>query len=86
MKTLEYNYNNQRIEFLQGDHNIMVNATQMAKVFNKRIDFFLKSDNTKAFIRELKFPPLEEIYSHWMMTRSSKQEDGQVHSCTGFWP
>jgi hypothetical protein len=57
MKTLEYNYNNQRIEFLQGDHNIMVNATQMAKVFNKRIDFFLKSDNTKAFIRELKFTP-----------------------------
>jgi len=57
MKTVEYIYNNQRIEFLQGDCNIMVNATQMAKAFNKRIDFFLKSDNTKAFIRELKFPP-----------------------------
>ena len=57
MKTVEYIYNNQRIEFLQGDRNIMVNATQMARAFNKRIDFFLKSDNTKAFIRELKFPP-----------------------------
>jgi plasmid maintenance system killer protein len=57
MKTVEFIYNNQRIEFLQKESNIMVNATQMAKVFNKRIDFILKSDNTKAFIRELKFPP-----------------------------
>jgi hypothetical protein len=57
MKSLNFTYNNQQIEFLQGDNNIMVNATQMAKVFNKRIDFFLKSDNTKAFIKVLKFPP-----------------------------
>lgn len=57
MKSIEFTYNNQSIEFLQGDSNIMVNATQMAKAFNKRIDFFLKSDNTKAFIEVLKFPP-----------------------------
>ncbi len=57
MKTLEFIYDNQSIEFLQRESNIMVNATQMAKVFDKRIDFFLKSDNTKAFIQELKFPP-----------------------------
>ena len=57
MKSIEFVYNHQSIEFLQGDNNIMVNATQMAKVFNKRIDFFLKSDNTKAFMEELKFPP-----------------------------
>jgi len=56
MKTIEFTYNNQSIEFLQGDNNIMVNATQMAKAFNKRIDFFF-SDNTKVFIKVLKFPP-----------------------------
>lgn len=53
MKPIEFEYNNQSIEFLQADNNIMINATQMAKVFNKRIDFFLKSENTKAFIKEL---------------------------------
>jgi len=55
MKTIEFTYNNQSIEFLQGENNIMVNATQMAKVFNKRLDFFLKSENTKAFMSELEF-------------------------------
>jgi len=57
MKTVKFIYNDRSIEFLQGNSSIMVNATQMAKVFNKRIDFFLKSENTKAFIRALKFPP-----------------------------
>ena len=55
MKSIEFKYGNQNIEFVQGNNNIMINATQMAKVFNKRIDFFLKSDNTKAFIKELEF-------------------------------
>ena len=55
MKSIEFTYNNQQIEFIQGDDNIMVNATQMAKVFDKRLDFFLKSENTKAFMSELEF-------------------------------
>jgi hypothetical protein len=53
MKSVKYLYNDQSIEFIQGESNIMVNATQMAKIFNKRLDFFLKSENTKAFIEEL---------------------------------
>jgi len=55
MKSIEFTYDNQQIEFIQGENNIMVNATQMAKVFNKRLDFFLKSENTKAFMSELEF-------------------------------
>ena len=57
MKTLLFKFNDQNIEFLQGRDCVMVNATQMAKAFNKRIDFFLKAEHTKAFIRELEFPP-----------------------------
>jgi hypothetical protein len=35
----------------------MVNATQMAKIFNKKIDFFLKADHVKEFISVLEFTP-----------------------------
>jgi hypothetical protein len=37
--------------------NVMVNATEMAKVFGKRVDVFLKSDHAKEFIKELEFTP-----------------------------
>src|SRR5690606_11592672 len=41
---------------------VMINATEMAKAFDKRIDVFLKADHTKNFIKELEnfyslFPP-----------------------------
>lgn len=35
------------------ESNIMVNATEMAKIFNKRIDNFLRLDETKRFIAAL---------------------------------
>lgn len=58
MKSVQFIYNNQEIDFLQSsDENVMVNATQMAKVFEKRIDHFLKSDHTKEFINALEFTP-----------------------------
>ena len=50
MKSIEFIYNNQRIEFLQGENNIMVNATQMAKVFGKLPKDFLKNTDTQRFI------------------------------------
>jgi len=37
--------------------NVMVNATEMAKVFGKRIDVFLKTEPTNAFINAIEFPP-----------------------------
>jgi KilA-N domain len=58
MEVLNFVYNDQQIEFKpNGDDNIMVNATQMAKAFGKRIDFFLKSDHAKEFISVLEFTP-----------------------------
>lgn len=58
-KALEFIYQDTQIHFLLGNEkNVMVNATEMAKVFNRRIDFFLKTEPTKAFIEALKFPPV----------------------------
>lgn len=59
MKTLEFIYQETQIHFLvnPADENVMVNATEMAKLFNKRIDVFLKTGPTKESIRLLEFPP-----------------------------
>jgi hypothetical protein len=58
MEVVHFIYNEKEIDFLpSGDVNVMVNATQMAKIFGKRIDFFLKTDHTKAFIKVLEFTP-----------------------------
>jgi hypothetical protein len=50
MKSLKYIYNDHYIEFLQGGNNVMVNATQMAKTFNKEVYQFTRIDETKNFI------------------------------------
>ncbi len=58
MEVVQFIYNEQTIDFQpEGRNNVMVNATQMAKVFGKRIDFFLKSDHANEFIKELEFTP-----------------------------
>jgi hypothetical protein len=56
-KVVSFEYNRHRIDFDMTGENIMVNATAMAKAFEKRIDFFLKSQDTEAFIQTLLFPP-----------------------------
>lgn len=57
-KALEFIYQDTQIHFLIGNEkNVMVNATEMAKAFGKRIDVFLKTDPTKAFINAVEFPP-----------------------------
>lgn len=52
MKTVEFNYKETPIHFLVNpmNDNLMINATEMAKIFDKRVDFFTKSDHAKAFI------------------------------------
>jgi hypothetical protein len=40
-----------------GSENVMVNATQMAAIFGKRLDVFLKTDHVAAFIKVLEFTP-----------------------------
>lgn len=49
-KVLEYNGN--RITFQIGDHNVMVNATEMAKPFNKQPAFWLRTKQAKEYISE----------------------------------
>lgn len=58
MKALQFIYQDVEIHFLLGnDKDVMVNATEMAKAFNKRIDHFLKADHVKEFISVLEFTP-----------------------------
>jgi hypothetical protein len=53
MEILNFVYNDQPIEFKpNGDDNVMVNATQMAKVFGKDVFQFTRIDDTKRFIDE----------------------------------
>ncbi|MFA9191161.1 KilA-N domain-containing protein [Flavobacterium sp. FZUC8N2.13] len=81
-KALEFIYQDTEIHFLLGtEKDVMVNATEMAKIFKKEIKDFMRLDSTKNFInsylkrknRELKTeesPFLEEqIYT-------SKQKSG----------
>ena len=58
MKTLEFIYQDTEIHFLvnNNDKNVMINATEMAKAFEKRTDNFLRGDHAKAFIEALKLP------------------------------
>lgn len=58
-KAVEFIYQDTEIHFLLGNEkNVMVNATEMAKMFDKRIDVFLKTEPTKAFIKAVEFPPV----------------------------
>lgn len=52
MKTLEFIYQETKIQFLLNplDKNVMVNATEMAKLFNKEPKDFLRLEGTKNFI------------------------------------
>ena len=52
MKTLEFIYQETEIHFLVNpmDKNVMVNATEMAKIYNKETKVFLKTGHAKAFI------------------------------------
>lgn len=57
-KATEFIYQDTKIHFaLSTDKNVMVNATEMAKAFNKRVDVFLKSDHAKTFIETLLSTP-----------------------------
>jgi hypothetical protein len=34
------------------EHNLMINATEMAKIFDKKVEAFMRNENTQAFIQE----------------------------------
>jgi len=51
METVKFVYNNTQVDFLPvGNDSLMINATQMAKVFNKDIRDFMILKQTKDFI------------------------------------
>lgn len=51
MKTLELFYQETEIYFLLGNEGeVMINATEMAKIFKRRTKDFLKTDHAKSFI------------------------------------
>jgi len=57
MKTKIYVFEENNITFtLDKDNKVMVNATEMAKVFNKDLFQFTKSDHAKEFIESCKKP------------------------------
>lgn len=52
-----YTYNNQQVAFNLHGENVMVNATEMAKIFSERPSNFLRLASTKAFIKAFKAVP-----------------------------
>lgn len=50
METIELKFNNELISFEKNQRDVMVNATQMAKVFGKDVFQFTRIDSTKEFI------------------------------------
>ena len=52
MKSIRYLYNHHEIVFLHKDNKVMVNATQMAKIFEKRVENFTRIESTQNFIDE----------------------------------
>jgi hypothetical protein len=53
MKNVKFTFEGSEITFtFDTENKIMVNATEMAKVFNARINDFIRLDNTKSFIKE----------------------------------
>ena len=54
MKTLDFIFQDTQIHFaLQNEGNVIVNATEMAKAFNKRVDDFTRLASTEKFINEV---------------------------------
>lgn len=48
-----FQYNENPVSFQMGPENRMVNATQMAKPFGKRVQHFLSTEQTKEFMNVL---------------------------------
>lgn len=75
----KHNYDGQAVEFeITTGKNLMVNATEMARIFDKQVVAFTRNDDTKAFISEV----LKSENSHFLGIESeadlitSKQRSG----------
>lgn len=53
METKICTYENSNISFaFDSKNNMMINATEMAKVYDKKVEAFMRNDDTKSFINE----------------------------------
>lgn len=53
MKIVRFIYNKQEVDFIPGgNENLMVNATQMAKIFGRQVEAFTRNEGTQRFINE----------------------------------
>jgi hypothetical protein len=53
MKTKIYVFENNNITFtLDRDSKVMVNATEMAKAFDRKVEAFMRNEDTQNFISE----------------------------------
>ena len=50
MESKTFQFNGKEIAFEMVGENVVVNATEMAKVFKKNIHDFLRQESTKAYI------------------------------------
>lgn len=64
-----FEFNGAEIEFDFSPSKVMVNATEMAKIYDKQVIAFLRNDDTKSFISEC----LKSENSHFLGVR--KEED-----------
>ena len=51
MKTEVCNFNGNAITFVTNNESMMLNATEMAKIYGKQVNEFMSNDGTKAFIK-----------------------------------
>jgi hypothetical protein len=47
---VKFNFNQQEVDFEMTKKDLMVNATQMAKIFGKMVNHFMENESTKKFI------------------------------------
>ena len=52
METKKFQFNGSSINFEIDSKNVMVNATEMGKVFNRKVEAFTRNEDTKQFISE----------------------------------
>ena len=50
MKVINFKYNDSMIEFDLNQDTLMVNATQMAKIFDSKVTHFIENQDTQKFI------------------------------------
>ena len=79
-KAVEFIYQETEIHFLLGNEkNVMVNATEMAKAFGKRIENFRRLDETKVFINALlKHENSKLAHSHVSELRPKKMTESDL--------